>query len=339
MAAEGVRLIAHVDELAVMGFAEVFSRLPYFIRLLRRVRASLESERPNLVLPIDYPGFNMRLARFARALNVPVLYYIAPQVWAWHRSRVHDLARCTDVLAVILPFEEAIFRSAGARATFVGHPLLDRKEPTAERAAFLGGLGLDRTRPVLALFPGSRAQEVQRHGALFAETARMVSEARPDVQTVVGAGAAVPADALARMGLPVTSDGWTLLHHAQAALVKSGTGTLEAALAGTPLVIAYRMHALTYALAKRLVRVEHVGLANLVAGERVAPEFIQDQATPERLANALQGLLEPDGAERRRALTGIGRVRDALRAPGDRRTAAERVVDLADALIGVRGEA
>jgi len=334
MAAEGVRLIAHVDELAVMGFAEVVSRLPYFIRLLRRVRASLARERPSLVLPIDYPGFNMRMARFARAQGIPVLYYIAPQVWAWHRSRVHDLARCTDALAVILPFEEAIFRSAGARATFVGHPLLDRAQPAADRAAFLARLGLDPARPVLALFPGSRAQEVQRHGALFAETARTVIEARPDVQAVVGAGAAVSADALARMGLPMTSDGWTLLHHAQAALVKSGTGTLEAALAGTPLVIAYRMHRLTYALAKQLVRVEHVGLVNLVAGERVAPEFIQDQATPIQLASALRALLEPDGPERRRALTGIGRVRDMLRAPGDHRPAAERVADLADTLMG-----
>jgi lipid-A-disaccharide synthase len=334
MAAEGVRLIAHVDQLAVMGFAEVFSRLPYFIRLLRRVRASFASERPSLVLPIDYPGFNMRMARSARALGIPVLYYIAPQVWAWHRSRVHDLARSTDALAVILPFEEAIFRSAGARATFVGHPLLDRQEPTADRTTFLARLGLDPTRPVLALFPGSRAQEVQRHGVLFAETARRLNDTRPHVQAVVGAGAAVPFEAVARMGLPVTSDGWTLLHHAQAALVKSGTGTLEAALAGTPLVIAYRMHGLTFALAKRLVRVEHVGLVNLVAGERVAPEYIQDEATPERLAQALQALLEPDGPERRRALEGIGRVRNALRAPGNRRPAAERVVDLADTLMG-----
>lgn len=332
MAAEGVRLIAHVEHLAVMGFAEVVTRLPYFARLLRRIRASLASERPSLVLPIDYPGFNMRLARFARAAGIPVLYYIAPQVWAWHRSRIHDLARCSDALAVILPFEEQIFRSAGARATFVGHPLLDRAPPEEDRATFVSRLGVNPDRRLLALFPGSRAQEVERHGELFARTARRLATLQPDVQAVVGAGAAVSEDALARLGLPVTHDGWALLHHASAALVKSGTGTLESALAGTPLVIAYRMHPLSFALARRLVRVDHVGLVNLVAGERVAPEFIQGDATVERLADALGALLEPSRAERQRALAGIARVRQALRAPGDR-PAAERVVDLAESLV------
>jgi lipid-A-disaccharide synthase len=135
----GVELLAHTDELAVMGFAEVIRHLPYFMRLMRRVEASFAERHPALVIPIDYPGFNLRLARRARARGVPVLYYIAPQVWAWHRSRIHQLARVADRLAVILPFEEELFRSAGAAAHFVGHPLLDLQPPRSTRAGFLNG--------------------------------------------------------------------------------------------------------------------------------------------------------------------------------------------------------
>lgn len=332
MEAEGVRLLAHVDELAVMGFVEVASRLPYFIRLLRRMRRSLDERPPSLVVPIDYPGFNLRLAAAARKRGIPVLYYIAPQVWAWHRSRVHGMAGRTDAIAVILPFEEPLFREAGGRATFVGHPLLDRERPVTPRATFLGELGVDPARPVLALFPGSREQEVRRHAGLFAAAARRVVERHPEVQPVVGAGPGVPPALLAGMDLPSSDDGWALLHHARAALVKSGTGTLEAALAGTPLVIAYRMHPATYAVARRLVEVEHVGLVNLVAGERVAPELIQDAATPESLAEALGPLLV-DGPARERALRGISRVRSALQVDGPEPSVAARVAALAARLI------
>lgn len=332
MESEGVRLLAHVDDLAVMGFVEVAAHLPYFIRLMRRVRRVLDEQRPSLVVPIDYPGFNLRLARAARARAIPVLYYIAPQVWAWHRSRVHGMAAVTDVLAVILPFEESIFRAAGASATFVGHPLLDREPPAETRAEFLRALRLEADREVLALFPGSRAQEVRRHAALFAAAAQRVVQAIPDVQPVVAAGASVPRGALEAMGFPLCGDGWRLLHHARAALVKSGTGTLEAALAGAPPVVAYRMHPLSYALARRLVEVDHVGLVNLVAGERVAPEFIQQAATPEALADALLGLLR-NGTARTRALEGIGRVRAALGVRGAEGSVASRVAALAAELI------
>ncbi len=335
MAAEGVRLLAHVDDLAVMGFVEVGSRLPYFIRLLKRVRSGLRSEPPSLVLPIDYPGFNIRLARAAKAAGVPVLYYIAPQVWAWHRSRIPELVRVTDALAVILPFEAEIFEQAGGRAVFVGHPLLDRPVPGDDRAAFLERLGLDRERPLLALFPGSRAQEVERHGRLFAETARRVRGVLPEVQVAIGLGAAVARDTIEALGLPFTEDGWSLLHHARAALVKSGTGTLESALAGTPMAIAYRMHPLTYALARRVVRVDHVGLVNLVAGSRIVPEFIQHEATPDNLTAALVRIIA-DGPDRDRALADLARVRSSLEPPEPPRPTAERVVDLAAELLESR---
>lgn len=334
MAAAGVELMAHVDQLAVMGFVEVLRHLPYFVDLMKRVKRSLAERPPDLVIPIDYPGFNLRLARHARDHAMPVLYYIAPQVWAWHRSRMKQLARNTDRLAVILPFEAELFREAGANATFVGHPLLDQPPPAASRDEFLRALGVDPARPVLALFPGSRAQEVARQLRVFIAAGQAVQGRMPQVQPVLAESAAVPAAAYAAAPMPRTRDGWALLHHARAALVKSGTSTLQAALAGTPLVVTYRVHPLTFFMARRLVRVPHVGLVNLVAGERIAPELLQDDATPDRLANALLPLLTEHSAERQSAIAGLARVRKALEPPAAARSAADRVADLAAELIG-----
>lgn len=334
MRAAGVELLAHVDQLAIMGFVEVVRHLPYFNGLMKSVRRTLHERRPDLVLPIDYPGFNLRLARHARDADIPVLYYIAPQVWAWHRSRMKQLARNTDRLAVILPFETELFREAGANAFFVGHPLADQPAPLESRDRFLGDLGIDPDRPVLALFPGSRAQEVERQLGTFVEAARAVQARMPDVQPVVAQSGAVPESTYDRAPLPRTRDGWALLHHARAALVKSGTSTLQAALAGTPLVVTYRVHPVTYFMAERLVRVPHVGLVNLVAGERIAPELLQKDATPDRLAAALLPLLDENSPERRKAVTGLARVRELLAPEDAERSAGERVAELAAELMG-----
>lgn len=333
MAAAGVELLAHVDQLAVMGFVEVLRHLPYFTKLMQRVRRTLRDRPPDLLIPIDYPGFNLRLARHAHSTGIPVLYYIAPQVWAWHRSRMKQLAQHTDLLALILPFEEQLFREAGARAVFVGHPLADQPSPAEDRASFLGSLGVDPDAPVLALLPGSRAQEVGRQLDTFAEAARRVRERRPEVQAVVARSPAVPGAAYEGVSIPHTADAWTLLHHASGAIVKSGTSTLQAALAGTPLVVTYRVHPVTFLLAKRLVRVPHVGLVNLVAGDRVAPELLQDEATPERLADAVLPLLEDGSAARAAALDGLARVRAALVPDVPGPSVAERVVTLAEGLV------
>jgi lipid-A-disaccharide synthase len=333
MAAAGVELLAHVDQLAVMGFVEVVRHLPYFVDLMNTVKRTIADRNPHLVLPIDYPGFNLRLARHARQQGIPVLYYIAPQVWAWHRSRMKQLARNADRLAVILPFETELFRAAGANASFVGHPLLDQPEPIPSREDFLRGLGVDPARPVLALFPGSRAQEVERQLDMFVGAADAVRARLTDLQPILAESAAVPQGAYARAPFPRTRDGWALLHHARAALVKSGTSTLQAALSGTPLVVTYRVHPLTFFMARHLVRVPHVGLVNLVAGERIAPELLQNDATPARLAGALLPLLDEGSAERRAAVAGLSRVRELLLPPDAERTAADRVVDLAAELI------
>jgi lipid-A-disaccharide synthase len=334
MQAAGVEPIAPFDRLALMGFAEVVRHLPFFVRLMRRAVRALAAANVDLVIPIDYPGFNLRLAKRAAARDVPVLYYIAPQVWAWHRSRAGSLARMADRLAVILPFEEAVFREYGANVRYVGHPLLDRSDPVQEREAFCASLGLDPERRILAVFPGSRPQEVERHLEPFAAAARQLVEARWHIQPVVARSTDVDRPAYDDAGFPLTDDAHSLLAHAHAAMVKSGTTTLEAALAGVPMVIAYRTHPATYWLARRLVDVEHVGLANLVAGRRVAPELLQDEVKASALAERLLPLVD-EGPARQAALAGLASVRESLRLDGPS-TAAERVVALAAEILEER---
>lgn len=334
MQAEGVEAIEAFDRLAVMGFAEVVKHLPFFVGLMGRASRALRQAGADLLIPIDYPGFNLRLAARARRQGVPVLYYIAPQVWAWHRSRAGRMATVADRLAVILPFETEVFAEYGADVRFVGHPLADREDPVEDRATLCRNLGLDPDRRILALFPGSRGQEVERHLAPFSEAARRVVEARWHLQPVVARSTDVPEEAYRDAPYPVTSDGTSLLAHAHAALVKSGTTTLEAALAGVPMVIAYRTHPITFWLARRLVEVDHVGLANLVAGQRVAPELLQEEATPRALADALIPLID-EGPARRAAVQGLATVRKALE-PDEGGTSAGRVAALAADLLEPR---
>lgn len=329
MAAEGVHLLADLSELAIMGFTEVVRHLPRILRLERRVDAALTRESVDLVIPIDYPGFNLRLARRVRREGRPVLWYIAPQVWAWRAGRARALGRDASAVAVVLPFEVAFLRQAGVQAHFVGHPLLDVEDPPEPHAAWAARWALDPERPILALFPGSRIQEVRQHLHLFQEATRRVLAAHPGVQPAIGTAADLPAEVYEGAGWPRIPGTAGLLRHATAALVKSGTTTLEAALAGTPFVVAYRTSPLTYALARRLVKVPHVALANLVADARVAPELLQDAATPDALAEAVLPLLDAASPERASMQLELGKIRTALGKPG----AADRVADMAVELI------
>jgi lipid-A-disaccharide synthase len=327
LAAAGAVLRDRMERYSVVGFVEALWKLPAHYRLLDRVGAAFRAGRYDLAILVDYPGYHLRAAAAAHAAGVPVLYYIAPQLWAWAPGRVRRLAAVRR-LAVILPFEEPFFRERGVPATFVGHPLRDRP-PLPARPAARRALGLDPSRPVLGLFPGSRAQEVARLWPAFRAAAARVLAARPDVQ-VVAAGtprARYPDPGAIRVHW---GDALAVFAAADAGLCKSGTTTLEAALADMPMAIAYRLHPVSFAIAIRMLRVPYVGLVNLIAEREVSPEFLQGAVRPDALADAVLPLLDPASAAARRQREGLALVRERLGPPG----AAERVAALAAELVG-----
>lgn len=324
MRANGVTLLEHVERLAVMGFVEVLQHVPKHWQLLRTLRARIESGSVGLVVLLDYPGFNLKVAEAAHRAGVPVLYYITPQVWAWGAGRLPKIARVVTKAASILPFEEALLRSHGVDATFVGHPLLDRAQALPTRAEARAQLGLPAEGPVLAVFPGSRRAEIGRHLTPFIEAAQEVQRRRPEVQVVVSVAPTVrisPAECPFPL---VQGSSFVVQRAATAGLLKSGTNTLEAAVAGLPHVIGYRTSPITYAIARRVVKIPHIGLVNVVAGREVSKEFVQAAFEPRAVADALMPMLDPASPARAEAERGLADVRSRLGTPG----ASERVAGL-----------
>ena len=325
MEAAGVELLERVDNLAVMGFVEVLRHVPKHWALLRTLRQRLESGRVGALVLIDYPGFNMKLAAAAKAAGVPVLYYVTPQVWAWGANRLEKLAKIVTRAAPILPFEEKLLRDNGIDATFVGHPLLDRATSLPARADARRELGLDVERPVLALFPGSREQEIHRHLDDFVAVGVEMQRRVPGLQVIMSGATTVELPASASPFPLVRGASFTVLRAADAAMCKSGTTTLEAAVAGCPLVVAYRTSGWTYWLARRLVKIPHIGLVNVVAGREVAHEFVQDALEPRAVSDELERLLSRESPRRAEVVNGLAEVRGRLGTPG----ASERVARMA----------
>jgi lipid-A-disaccharide synthase len=315
MAAAGARLLGNIEHLSVMGLSEGIATLPAHARLLRIFRQRIAAHAYDAVLLVDYPGFHLVLARAAASHGVPVVYYIAPQMWAWGPWRVAALRSHVRHLAVILPFEEAFFEQHDIPATFVGHPLLDRK-PGPDRAAAREALGISYDAPALAMFPGSRESERRRLWPVFRDAAHRLRQTSTDLELIVAAE-------VSGNGIR-SADAVTAMAAADVCLCKSGTTTLEAALSDTPMVVAYRMSSFTFAIARRVIRVPHVSLVNLVAGREVVPELLQDDASPETLVQAILPLLDHDGQAERRQRDGLAAVRERLGSPG----AAQRVAEL-----------
>lgn len=322
------RKLADVKDLAVVGFIEVIKHLPRLNRLFKAILAAAAEEQVAGALLIDYPGFNLRLAKALRKQlpAVTLHQYVCPQVWAWKKGRIPELGTVLDTLYCLFDFEPELFRGYRVDARFVGHPLVEVVRPECDRAAFFAETGLDPARPLVALLPGSRKGEIERLLPPMAELARRWRTARPEVQWVLPVAPTLdPAFVRTHLGdAPVAlvqDRPYAARAHADAALVASGTATLETALLGTPFAIVYKLNALTYQMARRIVKVPHFGLANVVARREVAPELLQGEVNPERLGLELTRLLDPATARRVRAE--LGEVRGHLGQPG----AAARVAE------------
>jgi lipid-A-disaccharide synthase len=338
MKAAGVTLLHDCEEFAVLGIAEVLGKLPFFRRMLGEFEARFRNDPPGLFIPIDFPDFNMRLAARARRAGVPVLWYVSPQVWAWRRGRVHTLATIVDRMVVVFPFETAIYEAAGVPVSFVGHPLLERPGPVHDAATVRARLGVPAGQPLVALLPGSRRQEIRRILPPLADAGqRLVSDGiRAVFSRAPSIDAATFDEAMAAAGSPNlavwSDDTASLVRAADLAVVASGTATLETGLLGTPLIVVYRMGALNWAIARRLVRVDHVGLVNIALGKRVAPELLQDDVTGEDVADLVRGMIR-DPARLAAIRTELAALPARLGGPG----ASERTARLALELLDRRG--
>ncbi|NUM55439.1 MAG: lipid-A-disaccharide synthase [Candidatus Hydrogenedentes bacterium] len=323
MAAAGMTLHQDLASQAIMGFAEVVKHLSYFRELYRRTVTEFEYQSPDCLVVIDYPGFNMQIMKRANLLGIPVVWYISPQVWAWKKGRIFVIARNARKVLVILPFEEPIYKRFGVDCTYVGHPLLDQIESTEIRGMFAGSM-------VIVLMPGSRAQEIARHMQTMIDVARGIREKYPDARFVtpcVDEEREAQVKELAGGFALETTTGNTyeLLNAARFCLVASGTATVETTLFNVPMIVMYKTSPLTYLLARLLVRVPHIGMVNLLAGKRIVPEFIQSEATVNRiLPEALE--LIADGPRRDQMLADLHAVRDKIGGPGASKRAAEQVL-------------
>lgn len=302
MIAAGAEAWWHVRELSVRGYAEVLRELPRLLRLRAALRRRLLAARPAVVVGVDSPDFNLRLEMQLRAAGVPTVHYVSPSIWAWRPKRIEKIRRAADRVLLVFPFERRIYDEAGIPAAYVGHPLASAIPAQPDAAAARARLGLPAADPVVALLPGSRRAEVQHIGPAFIAAAALMLEREPRLRFVLPvadpslrpwlAPAIEAAGAAASRIVLVEGRSHDCLEAADGALVASGTATLEAALFGLPMVIAYRMPAASYWLMRQMGEVKFIGLPNILAGEALVPELIQDEATPPRLARALLAQLD-----------------------------------------------
>ncbi|MFZ5517004.1 MAG: lipid-A-disaccharide synthase [Candidatus Zhuqueibacterota bacterium] len=330
----GVRLLHHISEMSVLGFVDVLKHIRFFKRVYHKLVAAMDEERPNLLILIDYPGLNLKLATAARARGINVLYYIAPQVWAWGAGRIKHMAQCVDKMAVILPFEEQLYRSAGIDATFVGHPLLEVVRNSLEKEAFQKQHALEVDQKTIGLLPGSRHLEVKR---LLPEMLRVVEQLRadfPGIQAIIGQADTVEESVYRHIcsefpeAKLVTKNTYNIMKFSDALIVASGTATLESALFATPMIIVYKVDAISYLIGRQLVKIDSIGLVNVIAGKKIVPEFIQGELRASGMAPVMKMLLSNREA-RIRMMDDLRKIREKLGEPG----ASDRTAAMAMELI------
>lgn len=333
MRAAGVETLVDAREVAIMGALEVARALPKFLRVFRRLRQAARARNPQLVILIDWPEFNLRLAKKLKRDGQRVVYYISPQIWAWRSYRIRAIKRAVERMLVILPFEKDYYERHGIEVDYVGHPLLDSVRVTMNRAEVCARYELDPARPLIALLPGSRHSELQHILPPLLAAARLLARSRPELQFILPLAQTFARAELAATSKDVTNlrlienDTYNALAAADLAVVASGTATLEAAIIGTPLIIVYRSSQLNWRIFRPLINVPFVGMPNLIAGREIAPEILQDKLNGAHLAQRILMLLD-DQAGMKRLRAELAEVRLKLGAAHASARAAEKILAL-----------
>ena len=330
----GVEIIFDISKLALIGVVEVVARAFTIRKAYKKLLRAIDLRRPDLAILVDYPGFNLTLARDLHKRSIPVVYYVSPQVWAWGRDRVKIIRKCVKKMVVFFKFEEELYKTYGIDAEWVGHPLLDVVKTTLSKDEVLKKYGLSKEKKLIALLPGSRELEVRSFLSTMAESAKIINEKLKDTQFIISKHPDLPLDiykdAMRHAGIDLKiadGDTYNILGAADLAIVASGTATLETAILGTPLIIVYRVNLVTFLLYK-IVRVgSYLGLVNIIAGREIAPELLQYDFTAEKVAIKTVGMLS-DGKIMETAREELGRVRSSLGAAGARERAARAILPL-----------
>jgi len=337
MKAAGVEILFDISQMAIVGFTEVLSQFKKLRRIFLKTCRVIKTEELAALILIDYPGFNLRLAAHVKKhkLEIPVIYYISPQVWAWGKGRVKRIAELVDKMIVVFPFEREIYRNEGLPVEFVGHPLLDviGERESEEKTATDLNVSLDN--PIVGLLPGSRRQEINRLLPLMLKAAKLMRKEMPTLRFILPRASTVSSPEIGNLLPPdlevsvVTDKTYKVMALADLLLVASGTATLEAACVGTPMIIVYKVSLLNWLLAKSLIKIPHLGLVNVVAGRKVVPEFLQFEAEPRRLASAALSLLE-DRDKQELMKKDLKAVKAQLGRPGASRRAAHLVLEMTE---------
>ena len=330
----GGEVLFDIKDHGVMGFVEVIKKLPALFQLRDDFEKVMDERKPDCLITVDYPGFNMKLAKLAHEKGIPVISYIAPSAWAWHKSRAKNVAKIVDRVACIFPFEYDVYKEAGAKVEFVGHPLVDIVKPSMTINEANAFAGKKEGRKLILLMPGSRLMEIEKMLPTLLDAAKIIKKQLPEVDFVMPRAGTIPVnlleDKIKSSGLEVRiteGHNYDLFSVADLALATSGTVTLEAALCGLGSVIVYRTNPLTYMIAKMVVNIPHIGLPNIVAGKSVVPELIQNDFTPIKVAKAAMELLE---GERNALLKkDLEYVKERLGKPGAVNRVAELVLKIA----------
>ena len=330
----GVEIVADLSEMAVVGITEVLSKLGFILKVRRKLKKFLQEKHPDLLILIDYPDFNLSLAKEARKNGVKVFYYISPQVWAWRKGRIYSIAKLVDRMAVILPFEVPIYEKVKLDVSFVGHPLLDAIKRKYTREEALKKFDLKEGATTVGILPGSRDSEVKRLLPAMLKAAEILEDRLPSVQFVLPLADTLNYDFVAGIVSQssadvkiVSDDIYDVMGLSDIAMVASGTATLETAFLGTPMIIVYKISTLSYLIGRAVINIDNIGLVNIIAGKTVVPEFIQGDANPEKMADEVYDILTSGSRmdEMKKDLLDVSR---KLGGPGASKRAAELVCEM-----------
>ena len=315
MKAAGMQILEHTDDLAMMGFVEGIKHLPRMMKIMGRTIDTISRMKPDRIILIDYPGFNLRLAKRIHSLKIPITYFILPQVWAWKEKRVETMKTVLDQSLSIFPFEEEWFDSHGLATTYVGHPFAELEHLDEASKEFYQRHNLSIEYPVLVLLPGSRQQEIDRHWPVFLNAVESIKKIIPDLQVMVGKASNVTINSIPDY-FRIETNARKAMIAGTAALVSSGTATLECAVEDTPMIVCYKLSSISWIMAKYLTHIKYASMVNLIANKKIVPELLQDDMTSTNIVEAVLPLLDSKNIKRKKMLAGFDIVRKNLGLPG-----------------------